>query len=123
MEVTNDSQVMETQITMRNEKYEMPAVSGSIRQTFFTLKIIQCEGVSGLQTARFLKVIRYGQLSRNSCYNTLCRRGWHQKKNDELGLFSKVGGGGGVRGGFKGPTCYMVYSVGVKCAKKYSQTI
>ena len=25
--------------------------------------------------------------------------------------------GGGVRMGVKGPTCYMVYSVGVKCAK------
>ena len=39
------------------------------------------------------------------------------KKLDKLGLLAKAGWGGGVRGGLKGPTCYMVYSVGVKCAK------
>ena len=43
-----------------------------------------------------------------------------QKKN---GLLAEVFfGGGGVKGGLKSLTCYMVYSLSLKHAKKHSQT-
>ena len=45
-----------------------------------------------------------------------------KKKLDKLGLLAEVGGGG-VGGGLKGPTCYMVYSLSLEHAKKHFQTI
>ena len=51
----------------------------------------------------------------------LLREGF-KKKIGQTWAFGRSWGGR-VRGGLKSPTCYMVYSVGVKCAKKYSQTI
>ena len=39
-----------------------------------------------------------------------------KKKLDKLGLLAEVGGGG-VGGGLKGPTCYMVYSLSLEHAK------
>ena len=51
-----------------------------------------------------------------------CHKGRLKKKLDKLGLLAEVGGGG-VGGGLKGPTCYMVYSLSLEHAKKHFQTM